>query len=127
MKFPETLGTPSPRASVSQFLDAFMRGNRDDEVRNEDGSIAQALDLMNDEFVMTRIRANGPATSLLVQNLNLPNDQLVNTLYLTVLSRQPSSMELSAAVTQLQAGNRNQQAENLLWALYNKVDFIFNY
>ncbi len=22
---------------------------------------------------------------------------------------------------------RNQEAQNLLWSLYNKVDFIFNY
>ncbi len=127
MQFPEPLNTPSAGSAVTPFLDAFLRGNRDDEVRTGDGSISQALDLMNDPFVMTRTRSAGPATSLLVQNLNLPNDQLVNKLFLTVLSRNPTSAEMTAALNILGAGTRNLAAENLLWSLYNKVDFVFNY
>jgi hypothetical protein len=112
---------------VTPFLDAFLRGNRDDEVRSSDGSISQALDLMNDNFVISRTKSNGPSTSLLVQNLALPNDQLATKLFMAVLSRPPSAAELSAAVSQLSTGTRNVSAENLLWALYNKVDFIYNY
>jgi hypothetical protein len=125
MQFPEPFNTPG--GAVTNFLDAFLRGNRDDEIRSDDGSISQALDLMNDNFVMSRIKSNGAATSLLVQNLSLPNDQLVNKLFLTVLSRPPNATEMSAAVNMLNTGTRNQSAENLLWALYNKVDFVFNY
>lgn len=127
MQFPEPLNTPTPGNAVTPFLDAFLRGNRDDEVRSGDGSISQALDLMNDAFVMNRVKSNGPSSSLLVQNLNLPDSQLVNTLFMAVLSRPPNSQEMSAALGQLATGNRNQQAENLLWSLYNKVDFVFNY
>ncbi|MCU1238498.1 MAG: hypothetical protein JWP63_6465 [Candidatus Solibacter sp.] len=127
MQFPEPLNTPTAGNGVTPFLNAFLRGNRDDEVRSDDGSISQALDLMNDNFVMSRIKSTGPATSLLVKNLNLPNDQLATNLFLAVLSRPPSAAELSAAVSQLSTGTRAQSAENLLWALYNKVDFIFNY
>src|SRR5207247_4171329 len=127
MQLPEPLNTPSPRDPVLPFLDAFLRGNRDDEVRSDDGSISQALDLMNDHFVMSKTKSTGAATSLLVKNLNLPNDQLVNTLFMAVLSRLPSATELSAAVKMLTTGTRNQSAENLLWTLYNKVDFVFNY
>ena len=115
------------RDPVLPFLDAFLRGNRDDEVRSDDGSISQALDLMNDNFVISRTKSNGPSASLLVQNLGLPNDQLATKLFMAVLSRPPSAAELSAAVSQLSAGTRNVSAENLLWALYNKVDFIYNY
>jgi hypothetical protein len=127
MQFPEPLNTPSAGSAVTPFLDAFLRGNRDDEVRSGDGSISQALDLMNDPFVMSRTKSTGVSTSLLVQNLSLPNDQLVNKLFLAVLSRPPSAAELAAAVAQLSTGTRSASAENLLWALYNKVDFIFNY
>jgi len=127
MQFPEPLNTPSAGNAVTPFLDAFLRGNRDDEVRTGDGSISQALDLLNDPFVMTRTRSAGPASSLLVQNLNLPNDQLVNKLFLTVLSRNPTSAEMTASLNILSTGTRNLAAENLLWTLYNKVDFVFNY
>jgi hypothetical protein len=127
MQFPEPLNTPTPRDPVLSFLDAFLRGNRDDEVRAGDGSISQALDLMNDNFVISRTKSTGPASSLLVQNLSLPNDQLAAKLFMAVLSRPPSATELSAAVNLLSTGTRSQSAENLLWALYNKVDFVFNY
>lgn len=127
MQFPEPLNTPAAGNAVTPFLDAFLRGNRDDEVRTGDGSISQALDLMNDPFVMSRTKYNGPSTSLLPQSINLPNDQLVNKLFLTVLSRYPTSAEMTTAIGILTTGTRNTSAENLLWSLYNKVDFVFNY
>jgi hypothetical protein len=127
MQFPEPLNTPTPRDPVLAFLDAFLRGNRDDETRSGEGSISQALDLMNDPFVMSRTKSTGAASSLLVLNLNQSNTQLVNTLFLTVLSRYPTSDEMTQAVAMLSSGTRSLQAENLLWSLYNKVDFVFNY
>jgi hypothetical protein len=127
MQFPEPLNTPTAGNAVTPFLDAFLRGNRDDETRSGEGSISQALDLMNDPFVISRTKSTGAATSLLAANVNLSNSQLVNTLFLSVLSRNPTSDEMTQAVTQLSSGNRAQQAENLLWSLYNKVDFVFNY
>lgn len=129
MQLPETLALPDGNGRVSQFLDAFLRGNRDDQSRRGDGSISQALDLMNDNFVMSRIRAtgSGATASLLAKNLSLPDNQLVNTLFLTVLSRYPTAAEMTAALASLQSGNRTQQAQSLLWSLYNKVDFVFNY
>src|SRR5262249_35500498 len=122
-------GMPDGAGPVAQFLDAFLRGNRDDEERRGDGSISQALDLMNDNFVMTRIRAtgSGATASLLARNLYLPDEQLVNNLFLAVLSRYPSDAEKTAALANLKAGNRATEAQNLLWELYNKVDFTFNY
>jgi hypothetical protein len=127
MQFPEPLNTPSVGNAVTPLLDAFLRGNRDDQTRSGEGSISQALDLMNDPFVMSRTKSNGPATSLLAANLNQTNSQLINTLFLNVLSRMPTSDEMTQASKQLSTGNRAQQAENLLWSLYNKVDFVFNY
>ncbi|MEO7145264.1 MAG: DUF1553 domain-containing protein, partial [Bryobacteraceae bacterium] len=127
MQFPEPLNTPDGATGhVTSLLDAFLRGNRDDLPRSGEGSISQALDLMDDNFIMTRMLSTGPATSLLVKNLNLPNDQLISTLFLTVLSRNPTPAEMTAAMANLQS-NRGQEAENLLWSLYNKVDFVFNY
>jgi hypothetical protein len=127
MQLPEPMGTPDGAAGrVATFLDAFLRGNRDDQPRRPDGSISQALSLMNDNFVMSRIQTNTPATSLLVQSLKLPDDQMVNNLFLNVLSRYPTSGEMNAALANLKT-NRAQEAQNLLWSLYNKVDFVFNY
>lgn len=130
MKNPEPESTPDRGGPVTRFLDAFLRGNRDDEERRPDGSISQTLGLMNDPLVMTRIRATGTganANLLLVRNLSRPDNELIDTLFLTVLSRVPTDAERTAAAAQLRSGNRNQAAEDLLWSLFNKVDFIFNY
>jgi hypothetical protein len=125
MQLPEPLQT-----GPLSFLDPFLRGNRDDEPRRGDPSIAQALALMNDGQVMNRVNSTA-ATATLVQALRLPDDQAVNTLYLTVLSRYPNATELNAAVTNLRSASnataRTQEGRNLLWSLYNKVDFIYNY
>ncbi len=126
MQFPEPLRTPDGTGVVAQFLDAFLRGNRDDQVRRSDGSISQALDLMNDKTMVMNRTLSTAATSLIQQALKMPDDQLVNTLFLTVLSRYPNSTEMNTALTNLKT-NRTAEAQNLLWSLYNKVDFVFNY
>ncbi|MEI9812810.1 MAG: DUF1549 domain-containing protein [Acidobacteriota bacterium] len=128
MQLPEPLNTPG--GSVTTFLNAFLRGNRDTEPRRPDATISQALALMNDNFVMTRVTSNNTA-SVLVNALKSPDDQAVGTLYLSVLSRYPTAQELAAGVANLKgaanAAARTQEGRNLLWSLYNKVDFIFNY
>ncbi|HEX6895947.1 MAG TPA: hypothetical protein VF146_11785, partial [Bryobacteraceae bacterium] len=70
-----------------------------------------------------------PKTGLLATVAALPNDQAINLLFLTVLSRNPTSAEMAAATASLSGtgASRNPQLENLLWSLYNKVDFVFNY
>jgi hypothetical protein len=127
MQLPETKSLPG--GSVGNFLDSFLRGNRDDQDRSGESSVLQALNLMNDPFVVSRVKATGKdaTASLLMQNINKADDQLVTNLYLTVLSRYPTNDEKNAAMTKLKSGNRTQQAEDFLWSLYNKVDFVFNY
>jgi hypothetical protein len=129
MQFPEPLATPDgSNGHISMWLDSFLRGNRDDQTRSSDGSILQALNLMNDSFVLTRTATGSPAGALLPSNINQTNTALVNTLFLNVLSRYPTATEMSEALQNLSnTATRNQEAQNLLWSLYNKVDFIFNY
>ena len=127
MKIPEPMRTPDRGGNASRFLDAFLRGNRDDEERRAEGSISQALSLMNDSIVLTRIRGTGNANLLLQKNLSKSDEDFINTLFLAVLSRPPSDAEMTAARAQLTSGARTAQARDLLWSLYNKVDFIFNY
>ena len=122
------VSTPDNGGAVYQFFLAFMRGDRDLEERRSDGSVLQALNLMNDPFIANRTAVNNaPKDSLLMRSLTLPPDQLVDAFYMAVLSRHPSDDEKKTALKQLPNGQTALGAEDLLWALYNKVDFIFNY
>ena len=84
---------------------------------------------MNDSFIINRVRGStadgGQLARLLASGLN--NTQLVQAIYLTVLSRYPTNEELIAAEQTFQTGPRVARAQDLLWTLYNKVDFIFDY
>ena len=127
LQLPDTVNVPGGAATT--FLDHFMRGNRDDQLRRGDGSILQALSLMNDSFMMSRINATGAqANQLLAQNLSKSNSELTRALYLGVLSRYPNDAELAAAEGAIAgATSRAAGASSLLWSLYNSVGFIFNY
>lgn len=132
MQAPDVVNMPDGGGAVSQFLDTFLRGNRDDQPRKQEGSVLQALGLMNDNFIQSRIHAtgSGPTSSYLQTIINLPDSQLVDALFLQVLSRHPNAAELQTALSYLQSGNaaaRKTNAEDLLWSLFNKVDFVFNY
>jgi hypothetical protein len=138
MQAPEVVNMPDGGGAVSQFLDTFLRGNRDDQPRKTEGSILQALGLMNDNFIQSRIHATGTgATASFLENLLTDSDTaLVNTLFMDVLSRNPTVAEMALATAELETGTngakataaqRKTNAEDLLWTLFNKVDFVFNY
>jgi hypothetical protein len=127
MQLPDTVNMPGGDIG-SNFLDGFLRGNRDDQPRKQDGSILQALNLMNNAFVEARLQTTGAnASPLITKSLNMGNTDLVNNVYLNILSRYPTSDEMSKAQTALTTTNRQQAAQDLIWSLYNKVDFVFNY
>ncbi|HKE25869.1 MAG TPA: DUF1553 domain-containing protein [Bryobacteraceae bacterium] len=130
MQLPDTVNMPDD-GNTRTMLDTFLRGNRDDQPRRSDGSILQALNLMNGPIVEGRLAYTGTTPSpLITQNLNLDNQSLVNTLFLNILSRYPSNDELNQSMAKLPTGSstaRTQAIQDLVWSLYNKVDFLFNY
>jgi hypothetical protein len=128
----------TPGGGTGSFLDSFFRGNRDTEFRRPDGSVPQTLNLMNDPLIVNRTKATGTgaSASFARQLLNRhpqagQNSALIGEMFLTVLSRPPSPDENAAALAELARASstsaRQQAVENLLWALFNKVDFVFNY
>jgi hypothetical protein len=138
MQFPDTTtsvasvtGGPKNTGDLNNLLNYFLRGNRDDQQRKQDGSILQALALMNNPMVEMRTTvaaySGNPIAPLISQNMSQTPTNLINTLYLTILSRYPSSSEMTEATTALGTGTKNQAIQNLVWSLYNKVDFVFNY
>ncbi|HEY3129219.1 MAG TPA: DUF1549 domain-containing protein [Acidobacteriota bacterium] len=112
-----------------KLLDTFLRGNRDDRPRSSEGSISQALVLLNDPFVTTRVKTTAANSTVanLFANKSLSPVNMVTQLYLTTLSRQPSTDELNKSVAYLGNPVSASKLEDLQFALINKVDFMFNY
>ena len=122
---------PSPLARyqtyVFTFLNAFGRGNRDDDLRGNDSSIVQALLLMNDRTVTDRIHAatNGSTVQKLTRSTT-DAAVIAEGLYVATLSRYPSPAEKAAAVAYLKSGDLAKKSEDLQFALLNKIEFLFN-
>ncbi|HXB75619.1 MAG TPA: DUF1549 domain-containing protein [Candidatus Acidoferrales bacterium] len=130
MQLPDTVNMPAGDIGTN-FLDSFLRGNRDDQPRRQDGSILQALNLMNNTFVEGHVAYTGAtASQLVVAAIAKGNADGINSLYLNILSRYPTSTEMSTAMAAVPAASgttRSQAIQDLAWSLYNKVDFVFNY
>jgi hypothetical protein len=126
MKLPDTL---EARGNVyGRFLDEFGRGNRDDQARSNDSSIAQALSLMNDGTVVVNRTHKITANSTVAKTLASTTDPNVITdqLYLYTLSRYPTAAEKTQAVAYLKSGTLSNKTEDLQWVLLNSVEFLFN-
>ena len=126
MKLPDTLEV---RANVyGRFLDEFGRGNRDDQARSNDSSIAQALSLMNDATVVVNRTHKATANSTVAKTLASTTDAnvIADQLYLYTLSRYPTAAEKTQAVAYLKSGTLQNKTEDLQWVLLNSVEFLFN-
>jgi hypothetical protein len=132
VQLPDT-SEPRSNGTTRAFLDAFNRGNRDTLQRNQDGSILMWLTLMNSAFTNNRARASGSGASpYLASLLRLSsNEQVVEDMFLTFLSRRPTEYERGVALKALARASTAQARataiEDLAWALMNKIDFLFSY
>lgn len=128
MQLPDT-NEPRGNAPVQNFLNSFIRGDRDAKPRSLEPSIMQALNLMNDPFVMQRIHQNnaGSLVSRLLADATLTSEQIVTQLYLNTLARNPTTDELNQLTPVFSTQTRREATESIQWALLNKIDFIFNY
>jgi hypothetical protein len=108
------------------FLNTFGRGNRDDSPRTEDGNPVQALTMLNDAIVVTRVR-NATEGTTVQTTLVATKDAgtIADTLYLATLSRYPTAPERAAAIAQLGSGELTKKTEDLQFALLNKLEFLF--
>jgi hypothetical protein len=121
------LPDPTEGGKFAEFLNFFERGNRDDEPRNSDSSIVQALALLDDHFVTDRIDATNPA-SLVARLIDQSTDPatIAEGLYLNTLSRYPTADEKAQAAAYLKRGELARKTEDLQFALINKLEFLFN-
>jgi Protein of unknown function (DUF1549)/Protein of unknown function (DUF1553) len=99
----------------------FDPSTKADEV---EGSIPQALLLMNNPTVNARIQAKG--SNLLARILTAfpQDDDALQMVYLRTLARKPTDRELEKCRVYIKkTGNRTEAFEDILWALLNSTEF----
>lgn len=114
-----------PRGALGQTLNAFGRGDRDGTERSREGSIVQALTMLNDSFVTTRVRNAGNSTVQRTLTATRDPGTIADELYLATLSRWPTAEERATAVVQLSSGDIVRKTEDLQYALLNRLEFLY--
>lgn len=115
----------------SDFLDAFGRPNASQECpceRERKSSVVQALHLMNSNSLQTKLSSSAGKVAALVKS-GMPEPKLVREVYLAAYNRLPSPEELQTALRFYSAPGASRQTatEDLVWALINSAEFVFNH
>lgn len=119
---------------TAPFLELFGRPSRDTPYESEREaalSSRQLLHLLNSEHVQGKVDKS-PLVARLVKARaggKMTNEGIVEAIYLAALSRRPSPEEQKKLVVTLaEAGKRPEEAiEDLLWAVLNTAEFLFNH
>lgn len=96
--------------------------------RSQEANLAQSLHLLNSSEVQNKLSSGGGRAAAFAKDKDKSPEENVRTLYLQVFSRTPTSDELKVALGHVQKLENKQQAyEDILWALVNTKEFLFNH
>ena len=117
------------KQDMEYFLNSFGQANRESNEPTTDGSITQAVLLMNGPFIKSKIKAEADSFlgKLLRQEPAMRSEDLADELFLRFLSRWPTEDEKVKSVQLLAERGPTAGGEDLQWVLMNKLDFVFNY
>lgn len=137
---PETLqGLPNDAPAMHQwnhllpndFLDAFGRPDSSDappSVRETQGSVVQALHLMNSTALQKKLAGDNPWIEKLS---GMSPGEAVDEVYLRLFSRYPGEDERATALAYVETAEDEKSArplyEDLVWALINSAEFVLNH
>ena len=115
----------------SNLMDAFGRPNSSSDCpceRDMLPSVVQALHLMNSRNLQTRLSASEGRLQQLADGKLAP-PEIVTELYLTCYSRlpRPRELEIATAAFSQPGSSRRAATEDVLWALLNSAEFVFNH
>jgi hypothetical protein len=112
----------------SYFLDVFGRPQRISACECErvsEANLAQALHLLNSDEVQQKLSRPGGRADQLAKDPR-PDAEKVEELFLWTFARKPTPQQLEVALAHIQANDKKIAYENILWALINTKEFVFN-
>jgi hypothetical protein len=122
---PQALQGPFARLAGfgGQFKQTF---DYDPSAKSEEieGSISQALLMMNNQAVALRIRARGDYLLGRILREHAGDRDALEMVYLHTLARRPTTQELTRCEKHIRAGGSRAEAyEDILWALINSTEY----
>ncbi len=122
----------NPDASVTTgFLETFGRPARDSSFeyeRNRHSSMAQALYLLDSDGLNNKIDKRNGGVRALYKKYNKDLPALADECYLALLSRHPTNGEKDTISRHIESNKDKLKAvQDLVWALINTKEFLYNH
>ncbi len=139
---PSTRATQLPDSGFnSYFLTVFGRPQASSACeceRSSDANLAQSLHLLNSAEVQNKLSAGNGRAALLAADDKRPREEKIREIYAYVYAREPRPEETAIAVGYLEKAIADKQdkdkpaaqrsaLEDILWALINTKEFLFNH
>jgi len=114
----------------SYFLDVFGRPQRISACECErvsEANLAQALHLLNSDEIQNKLARQGGRADVVVKDPR-PDADKVDELFVWALGRKATPEQRNLALADIAKNNANKKVayENILWALLNTKEFVFN-
>jgi hypothetical protein len=110
---------------TSPFLEMFGRSSRDtglESERNNNFTPSQRLHLLNSAHINKKIQ-DGPRLQPFIHPTGKP-EEIIDQLYLTILSRYPTEEERAAMAEYRSSGGSRRPNLDIPWALINSAEFL---
>ena len=118
--------------TISYFLSSFGRPDRVqtcDCERTNEPSMAQALHIANGDTLNTKLAAKDNRVDKLLAS-GKPDAQMVEEIYLSSLSRAPTSKEKSGVLkilAEAKGDEKRKALEDVFWGVMSSREFLFNH
>ena len=91
-------------------------------------NLAQALHLLNSEEVQGKIARNGGRAERLAKDDTRSDEEKITEMFLWCFARKPSEKHMQLALDHINKYKKDKKRayEDILWALVNTKEFIFN-
>lgn len=118
--------TDKTNRTLYKVLQAMGQCDRYDAEPSRRPTMSQAALLLNDKLIRDRVtvQKGSRLERLLKSDKPTAAKDLLDDLFLTALSRYPTQKETEIGLAAL-APNKEQGAEDVLWAMINRLDFLF--
>ncbi|QDT42998.1 hypothetical protein Pan241w_30930 [Gimesia alba] len=133
---PETKAVQLPDSSKNfsnEFLELFGRPKAQSACeceRSQDGDLRQSLYLLTSTDILRKLSSSASRPTQLSKQKDKTEEQQIKELYLRAFSRPPRADELKIAANHLknhQYKTKSKAYEDLLWAIFNTKEFLYNH
>lgn len=116
----------------SYFLTVFGRPESSSACeceRSSEANLAQSLHLLNSSEIQGKLTAGDGRAAMLAGDANRDHEAKVRDLYLLAFSRLPTTEETQIAIQHVEKHKDNPKVayEDIVWALVNTKEFLFNH